>query len=246
MKTINGRRDAEVDEVGEAVELGAEPGLRLERARQPAVDAVEQGGDDDEGDGQLVARSIAMRIAVRPAHRLSSVKKFGTSMRTGIWLWRNRAGAGGGAPRPRASAASDPCDILALAVVRAATARAPRAPAPSDLRSASTVSPPTARWPTATKRRAARRQVDIDARAEADQAEALADADAVALARRTSRCGARSARRSARRRSRSPSRVVDDERAALVLLARLVDGGVEEAARHVDRAHDAARRPARG
>ena len=49
------RRHAEVDEVGEAVELGAEAGLRLERAREAAVDAVEQGGDDDQRDGQLVA-----------------------------------------------------------------------------------------------------------------------------------------------------------------------------------------------
>ena len=36
------RRDAEVDEVGKTVELGAELGLRLERARQAPVDAVEQ------------------------------------------------------------------------------------------------------------------------------------------------------------------------------------------------------------
>ena len=35
------------------------------------------------------------------------------------------------------------------------------------------------------ERAVARRQIEIDARAEADQAEALADADAVALARRT-------------------------------------------------------------
>ena len=38
----DGRRNAEVDEVGEAVELGAELGLGLQRARQPAIDAVEQ------------------------------------------------------------------------------------------------------------------------------------------------------------------------------------------------------------
>ena len=37
-----------------------------------------------------------------------------------------------------------------------------------------------------------------------------------------------------------PSGVCDDHAAPLVLLARLVEGGVEEGARHVDRAHDAA------
>ncbi len=50
------RRDAEIHEVGQAVELGAEPRLRFERARQASVNPIEQGGDDDERNGQLVAQ----------------------------------------------------------------------------------------------------------------------------------------------------------------------------------------------
>ena len=41
------RRAAEVDEVGEAVELGAEPRLALDQARDAAVDAVERRGEHD-------------------------------------------------------------------------------------------------------------------------------------------------------------------------------------------------------
>ena len=38
---------AEIDEVGKAVEFGAEFRLALEKARQPPVDAVENGGEHD-------------------------------------------------------------------------------------------------------------------------------------------------------------------------------------------------------
>ena len=55
MNTMHRRCHAEIDEIGKAVELGAEPGLCLERARQPPVDAIEQGRDDDQRDGHLVA-----------------------------------------------------------------------------------------------------------------------------------------------------------------------------------------------
>ena len=46
-------RDAEIDEVGEAVELGAEFRLALDHARDAAVDAVEHGGEHDRRDRQL-------------------------------------------------------------------------------------------------------------------------------------------------------------------------------------------------
>ena len=49
------RRNAEVDEVGEAVEFGAKARLRLERPCQPPIDAVEQACDDDQRDRQLIA-----------------------------------------------------------------------------------------------------------------------------------------------------------------------------------------------
>ncbi len=49
------RRHAEVDEVGEAVELGAEARGRLQEARDAPVDAVEQGREHDGAQRQLVA-----------------------------------------------------------------------------------------------------------------------------------------------------------------------------------------------
>ena len=124
----------------------------LQRARQPAVDAVEQGGDDDERDRHLVAQldghadggqagaQAEQREEVRHQHAHGDAA-----------VAKQRAGA-----RRRRSLVlqsrqqMDPWDVLALRFDRAATARVPRARAPSDLRSASTVSPPTARWPTAT------------------------------------------------------------------------------------------------
>ena len=42
-------RHAEIDEVGEAVELGAESRRALEHPREAAIDAIEQGGEDDGG-----------------------------------------------------------------------------------------------------------------------------------------------------------------------------------------------------
>ncbi|MET3310334.1 hypothetical protein ABIF41_002175 [Bradyrhizobium japonicum] len=45
-------RDAEIDEVGEAVELRPELGLALDHARDAAVDAVQRGGEHDGVDGE--------------------------------------------------------------------------------------------------------------------------------------------------------------------------------------------------
>ena len=83
------RRHAEVDEIGEAVELGAEAGGRLQQARDAAVDAVEQGREHDGTERQLVAPLDPHADRGEPGAQASSVKKFGTSMRTGTWRWRN-------------------------------------------------------------------------------------------------------------------------------------------------------------
>ena len=83
------------------------------------------------------------------------------------------------------------------------------------------------------------RQIEVDARAEADQAEPLADAHAVALADEGDDAP-RDQAGDLHDRDLAAVGGGDDEAAPLVLLARLVEGGVEEAARHVDRADDAA------
>ena len=49
------RRNAEIDEVREAVEFGAEPRRALEHARDAAVDAVEQRREDDAGERPVEA-----------------------------------------------------------------------------------------------------------------------------------------------------------------------------------------------
>ena len=43
----HGGRDAEIDEIGKAVHLGAEPCGRFQEARHAPVDAVQNGGEDD-------------------------------------------------------------------------------------------------------------------------------------------------------------------------------------------------------
>ncbi len=49
------RGNAEIHEVGEAVELGAEARGSLQQPRQTAVDAIENGGEHDRRQRQLVA-----------------------------------------------------------------------------------------------------------------------------------------------------------------------------------------------
>ena len=48
-------RDAEVDEIDKAVELGAEARGALDHARDAAVDRIEHRGEHDRGERQLVA-----------------------------------------------------------------------------------------------------------------------------------------------------------------------------------------------
>src|SRR5262249_44266711 len=85
------------------------------------------------------------------------------------------------------------------------------------------------------------RKVEIDARAEANETYPLAYADAVALLHEGDDAP-RDQAGDLHDRDFAVRARVDDDAAPLVLLARLVRGGVEEAARHVDRADDAARR----
>src|ERR1700730_4599087 len=82
-------------------------------------------------------------------------------------------------------------------------------------------------------------QVDVHARAEADHADALAGADARALAHETDD----SARDQPRDLHHADARLVagDDEAIALVVLARLVEVGVEENTMVIDHALDLAR-----
>jgi hypothetical protein len=48
------RRDAEIHEIGERIELRPEPGGAPQGARQAAVETVEHGGGDDRDHGRLV------------------------------------------------------------------------------------------------------------------------------------------------------------------------------------------------
>src|SRR5262249_16624905 len=85
-----------------------------------------------------------------------------------------------------------------------------------------------------------RRQIDIDARTKADQSEPLPYSDAVAFGKegddapRDQPCNLHDPNFGTAGRA-------DDEGAPLVFLARLVEGGIEEAARDIDRARDATR-----
>ena len=146
----NGRRNAEVDEIGEAVELGAELRLGAQRPRQPAVDTVEQRGDDNERDRILVAQLDGHADRGQPGAEAEQREEV-----------RHQHAHG-----DAAVAKQDPAPPAALALLqprqhmvhgmsspflrpRRYCTRASRSGS-VDLRSASTVSPPTARWPTAT------------------------------------------------------------------------------------------------
>src|SRR4029077_14630626 len=83
----------------------------------------------------------------------------------------------------------------------------------------------------------ARRQINVDVRAEADHADALAGADLLALAHER-HDAARDEPRDLHHAD-APARAGNDEAVALVVLARLVEVGVEEFARLVRHAFDA-------
>ena len=87
-----------------------------------------------------------------------------------------------------------------------------------------------------------RRQIDVDPAAEADQADALAGARPVALAHE-GQDAPRDQPGDLGEADRDPVLALDQEMLALIVLARLVEVGVEELARHIG---DAATRPAIG
>ena len=77
------RRDAEIDEIGEQIELGAEARGALERPRDTAVEPVEHRRGGDALTAHSIAPSKAKRIAVRPRHSASSVTRLGTNSLSG-------------------------------------------------------------------------------------------------------------------------------------------------------------------
>src|SRR5262249_4991368 len=64
------RRDAEVDEVGEAVELGTKTRGALEHARDAAIDTVEQRGENDGSD-----RPFELVLDRKPDRRQSPAQR---------------------------------------------------------------------------------------------------------------------------------------------------------------------------
>jgi hypothetical protein len=101
----------------------------------------------------------------RPAQIASTVIRLGSTRRSGISRMR-------GPPRPCGSKGWNGAAPSGDPHQRRIAALPPN--------SASTVSPATAVWPTATRGNRMGGQEDVDARAEADQAETLADGDVAA------------------------------------------------------------------
>src|SRR5262245_48403871 len=183
--------------------------------------------------------SIARRIAVRPAHSASSVMRFGTSVRTGIWRKRRRFCAGrvgsNGVVSMDSSIAGDfwRRHGSANSSSRTRCLADPEGEFPG--RGAQVRNHGLARnrgLPFRHQGARALRQIDIDARAEADHADALAGPDTCAFAREGDDAPGNQAcdlhDNDARRAG------TDDEGVALVVLARLIEVGVDESARLVD------------
>ena len=61
------RRHAEIDEIGEQIEFGAETRRAFERPRDAAVEPVEHGGGNDSENAISKRPSMAKRIAVSPS-----------------------------------------------------------------------------------------------------------------------------------------------------------------------------------
>src|SRR5262249_19797224 len=185
---------------------------------------------------------MAMRMAVSPAHRLKSVKKLGTSMRTGILLWRKRSRR----CRRRSSSSSlgnrwsMPTSVCCLGRYCRRASRS----GSGDLRSARTVSPPTARWPPAARAPPVggrqRSTPETNGGAQAEGAGALPASGGVAsFDEGTDARGDRAG--DLHDGDLAMGAGVDEGGAGFFFFARFVRGGFEEAARHVDRADDLAR-----
>ena len=108
-----------------------------------------------------------------------------------------------------------------------------------------TVSPPIIVCPTATSGRDAVREIGVGPAAEPDDAEARAGAHRVALAD-VAQDAARDQPGDLHHGDLAPVRQADGERVALVVIARLVEAGVDEAGRADRRCASPCRRPARG
>ncbi len=87
------RRDAEIDEVGQAVELGAEARGSLEEPRQAAVDTVEDRREHDGREREHIA--VLERHADRgqAGAQRQERHQFGASVRTGMRRNRRRRGS---------------------------------------------------------------------------------------------------------------------------------------------------------
>ena len=81
------RRNPEVDEVGERVELSPQLRACLEEARDPAVHAVAHAGDNTRSAqiASLKRPSLDSDMDVMPAHAASDVTRLGTMALSGIW-----------------------------------------------------------------------------------------------------------------------------------------------------------------
>ena len=85
MNNDHRRSNAEIDEIGEAVELGSESGLRFQkRGRARPSMPSRRAAKAMPASARSQRPSIDMRMEVSPAHSPSSVKKFGTNIRTGM------------------------------------------------------------------------------------------------------------------------------------------------------------------
>src|SRR5882672_265230 len=183
--------------------------------------------------------SIASRIAVRPAQSASSVIRFGTSVRTGIWRKRRRFCGGrvgsNGVVSMSPNIAGDSWRRHGSAISSSHGKRLAHPEGELPGRCPQVRDHGLARdrgLPLRHQRPRAFRQVDIDARAEPDHADALAGTHARALAREGDNAPCDQScdlhDDDARRAG------ADEEGIAFVVLARLVEVGVDEGARLVD------------
>ena len=123
------RRDAEIDEVGERIEFRAEARSAFERARDPAVEAVEhrRGGDrahrpfdralEGEADRRQpeaerqqrdeIGNEQAQRHGLEPAQAVAGGRPCGTELCGRVSLIGNRLPASAQAELPQSVAASD-------------------------------------------------------------------------------------------------------------------------------------------
>ena len=77
------RRDAEVDEVGQRIEFGAEARSAFQRPRDSPVETVEHGCGGDRAHRPFDRPSIAKRIAVKPRPSANSVIRLGIKSLSG-------------------------------------------------------------------------------------------------------------------------------------------------------------------